>query len=141
MGRPQNFVSFVALDSLVLDVLGGRRIGDRRDDLVEPDRNRRSGIRVGLDGDLLRRAVQVARCLVPLLSLAAVHGQLDDGPHLAVKRLVLVQQGLNPVLAGGNLAQALDRITQRGSIDDGLLSGLRVRRRRCRRSAVSSGFQ
>ena len=31
----------LALDSLVLDVLGGRRFGDRRDDLVEADADRR----------------------------------------------------------------------------------------------------
>ena len=31
----------LALDSLVLDVLGGCGLGDRRDDLVEPDADRR----------------------------------------------------------------------------------------------------
>ena len=42
-------------------------------------------------------------------------GSLTTCPIGAVKRLVLVQQGLDPVLAGRNLAQALDRITQRAS--------------------------
>ena len=35
----------------------------------------------------------------------------------------MCKQGLNPVLAGRDLAQALERITQRRGIDDGLLSG------------------
>ena len=82
-----------------------------------------AGLRAGLDGDLPRRAVEVAGRLVPLLSLAAVHGQLDDVPVGSVERLVLVQQGLDPVSPGGNLAQALDRIAQRRRVDHGLLAG------------------
>ena len=37
----------VALDSLVLDVLGGGRVGDRGDDLVEPDAIDVPGLRPG----------------------------------------------------------------------------------------------
>ena len=75
--------------------------GDRRDHLVEPDDDRSAGIRARRDRHFLGRAVEVAGRLVPLLAFAAVHRQLDDVPVAAVKRLILVQQGLDAVIAPG----------------------------------------
>ncbi len=41
----------------------------------------------------------------------------------AVERLILVQHGLDPVLAGRDLSQALDGVAQRLLIDHGVLIG------------------
>ena len=41
-----------------------------------------------------------------------------------MERLVLVQEGLNPVFPGGQLAQALDRVADRLGINNGVLFGL-----------------
>ena len=41
-----------------------------------------------------------------------------------MKRLVLVQERLNPVLAGRQVAQALDRVADRLRINGGVLFGL-----------------
>ena len=112
----------LALDRLVLDVPGGGGGSDGGNHLVERDRQRL--VVPGIEGDLSRRAVEVPRRLVPLLSFAAVHGQLDRVPVGAVKRLVLVKESLDAILAGGNLRQRFDRIAQRAGVDDGILAGL-----------------
>ena len=85
----------LALDALVLDVLRRRRIGDRRDHLVERDRDRR--VRAGSIVICTRRAVEIARRAVPLLPLAAIHRQLDDVAVGAAERLVAVEQRLHAV--------------------------------------------
>jgi hypothetical protein len=92
----------LALDPLVTDVLRGRRLRDGRDRLVERDLDGRG--RRGIDRDLARRAVEVARSLVPLLPFAAVHGQLHGVPVAAVERLVPVQERLDRVRTRGQVA-------------------------------------
>ena len=115
MGRPQNFVSFSLWmrSCLMYLVVGGSAIGGMT--LSSCTRIAGAGFGPGFDGDLLRSAVEVAGRLVPLLPFATIHWQLDDGSDRAMKRLVLVQQRLDPVLAGGNLAQALEGITRSSS--------------------------
>ena len=105
----------LALDPLVADVLRGRRIGNGRDRLVERDLHRAGGR--GIDRDLARRAVQVAGRAVPLLALAAVHGQLDRVAVAAAERLVPVQQRLHRVRARGQLAQRLQRIAEDAGLE------------------------
>ena len=125
-----------ALDALVLDVLGGGRLGDWRNDFVQPDDDRRAGMRAGLDRDILWCTIKVAGCFVPLLSFAAVHGQLDHVAVTAMKRLIQVKNGLSPVLARRNQAKTLDRITQ-GRWSRSRPPGRPAdRSRRCRRSAA-----
>ena len=97
MGRPQNLVSrsLWIRSCLMYLVVPGSGIGGN--DLVQPDGDRRGGIRARLDRHLLGRAVEVAGRFVPLLAFAAVHGQLDDVPVAAVKRFIEVNQSLNTV--------------------------------------------
>ena len=106
---------------LVLDVLRGRGLRDRRDDLVEDDRDR-PGLR-GIDRDLFRRRVEVAGSLVPLLAFAAIHRQLDDVAVGAPERLVAMQERLDAVRAGGEIREAARGETR----------ARRPRRRRARR--------
>ena len=74
--------------------------------------------------DLPGRAVEVPGGLVPLLPLASIHRQLDGVAVGPVKGLVPVQEGLDPIVPGGNLRQALHRVAQRGGVDHGVLAGL-----------------
>ena len=77
----------------------------------------------GLDGDLPGRAVEVAGRPVPVLPFAAIHRELDDVPVGAVERLVLVQEGLDAVLAGRDEPEALERVSECLLVDHGLLTG------------------
>ncbi len=73
--------------------------------------------------DLRGRAVQVAGREVPLLALAAVHRQLHDVAVGATERLVAVEQRLRRVGARGHVAQAAQRVAERGGVDDGGRAG------------------
>jgi hypothetical protein len=104
-----------AEDLVVLDVLGGLRLRQRLDRLVERDRHRAALARI--DGDGLRRAVDVARRARPLLALAAVHRHLDGVTVTALERLVLVDQRLHRIRAGRNVVDALEREAERRAIE------------------------
>ncbi len=58
-----------------------------------------------------------------MLPFATVHGQLHGVPVGAVERLVPVQEGLDPIATGRDLAQALDRVSQSLLVDHGLVIG------------------
>ena len=90
----------LALDSLVLDVPGRLGLRDRRNHLVEANDDGRDGSRARLDRHFLRRAVEIAGSLVPLLAFAAIHGELERVAVAAVKRLVKMNQCLNAVMPG-----------------------------------------
>ena len=108
----------------MLDVAGVGGGLDGRDLVVERQVERLVAPRV--DPHLARLAVQVARRQRPLLTLAAVHRQLDDVAVGAVEGLVAVEQRLHPVLAGGDVGQARQRIAVGAGVD----RRLRPRRQR-----------
>ncbi len=100
-------------------VVGGS--GNRRDHLVERDRDRLCP--GGIDVDLPRRRVEVARREVPVLPFAAVHRQLDDVAVGAAERLVPVEERLDGVRALRNAREALDRIAEDGRVEDRIPPG------------------
>ena len=107
----------LALDADVLDVLRVRRIGNRRDDLVEDETDGAAPLRV--DRQLLRRAEEIARRPVPLLALAPVHRELHRVAVRAAEGLVAVQQGLHRVRAWRDLVEAGHGVAEDRGIEDG----------------------
>ena len=103
-------------DPLVPDVLRRRGIRDGRNDLVELDRKRRR--LAGLDRDLARRRVEIARRLAPLLPLAAVHRELHDVPVGAPERLVPVEERLDLVRPRRDRRETFDGIPEHVARDD-----------------------
>ena len=96
----------------MLDVLGIFWRIDRRNDLVERDRNGR----VAVEPHPLRRAVEVSRRATPLLAFAAVHRQLDCVTVRAFESLVAMHERLHGVLAGWQIRQTSSRITKRALV-------------------------
>ena len=98
----------LALDLDPLDHRGVRGGGDRRNDLVshEPDRRRRCRV----DPHLHRIAVEVSRRSLPVLAFPLVHVQPHRVAVRAREARVDVHERLHPVLAGRNVAQARDRM-------------------------------
>src|SRR5690606_31013987 len=93
----------VALDTNMLDVLGVFRWLDRWNHLVELDSDDVGAVRV--DFDSLRRAVEIARFAVPLLTLTPVGRQLDGVTGREIEGLVSVQYRLRPVFPGRQLSR------------------------------------
>ena len=111
----------LALDLHVLDVPGRRWIRNRRDHLVEADPNRLGALRV--EGDFPGRRVEVAGRLVPLLPFAAVHRQLHGVAVRALEGLVLVQERLDRVGAGGYVRERFAREPEHTPIECGVGPG------------------
>ena len=113
----------------------GRRL-HRRDHLVDRQPDRRGRLRV--ERDPHRIAVQVAGRSLPVLSLPLIHVQPDDTAVGAREAGVDVDEGLRPVIAGGDVREAFDRVPDVGGADRdhgaGLqpLDGRREERRACR---------
>lgn len=99
----------------MLDPLRFLGLRQRRDRLVERDRDRAALARV--DRDLLRRAVDVTGGARPLLALAAVHRHLHDVAIGALERLVLVDQRLDGIGAGRDVVDAVEREADRRSVN------------------------
>ena len=73
---------------------------------------------------LHRRAVEVARLRVPVLSFALVHRHLDRVAVRAVERLVAVEQRLHVVVARRDVLQAARRPADDRVVDDRILARL-----------------
>ena len=125
-GPSPEFSEELALDSLVLDVPGRLGLGNCRNHLVETDDDGCGGTRARLDRHFLRRAVEIARGLVPLLAFAAVHGKLERVAVATVHGLVQMNHCLNAILAGRKETHVFKRISDRGRIDDDLRIGLKI---------------
>ena len=110
------FAQALAPDLHVPDEFSVRRRLDRRDDPVHDDVDDAA---VAVDRNPLRRAVDVPGGTRPLLPFSLVHRQLDRFAVTQVERVVLVEQCLHYVVAGGNVHQAVVRIAERGCIDRG----------------------
>ena len=102
-----------ALNLEVPDVLRVLRRRDRRDFLVEHNRNR-LGRRS--QRDFLRSGIEIARRKVPVLAFAAIHGQLHGVAVGAVESLVAMQHGLHVILSRRHVAQTADGIAVGGII-------------------------
>jgi hypothetical protein len=125
MHRPApEFGEQFALDFHVLDVFRVLRRGDGRDDPVEHDMD--GLVARGIEPDLLRRAVEVAGRQVPMLALAAIHGQLDGVSVGAMEGLVAVQERLHGVLARRDFRKAPARIAEDLPVDHRFLSRLQA---------------
>src|SRR5690606_36647084 len=107
----------VALDTNMLDVLGVFRWLDRWNHLVELDSDDVGAVRV--DFDSLRRAVEIARFAVPLLTLTPVGRQLDGVTGREIEGLVSVQYRLRPVFPGRQLSRRVEREAVGIRQDDG----------------------
>ena len=106
----------VALDADVLHVLRVRRIGDRRDDLVEDEPDGAALLRI--DRQFLRRAEEIARRPVPLLAFAPVHREFHRVAVCAAERLVAVQQRLHGVGARRDLVEAGHGVAENRGVED-----------------------
>ena len=98
--RPSpEFGEHLALDANMADVFGVGWRRDGRDDFRECD-----GIVLcrGVDVEFDGLRIEVARRDVPVLPLALIHVELDCLTIRPVECLVLVQEGLNVVVAGRN---------------------------------------
>ena len=96
-------------DANVLDVLSVFERRNRRDLLIERERDR---VTARADGQLDRLAINVAGLGLPLLTFAAIGWQLDDAPVGEMEGLVAVEQGLHCVLAGLQLRERPDGIAE-----------------------------
>jgi hypothetical protein len=76
--------------------------------------------------DLLRLAVEIARLDRPVLAFAFVGREFEGVAVCEVKRFVNIEDGLHPVVAGGDVVEAFGRIAERGGVNDG--GGSRVER-------------
>ena len=91
----------LALDLDMFDVFRVLRRIDGCDLLIQYDPNRLPFL--GIDEHFDRRAVQVARRPVPMLTLTAIHRQLDRVPVGPVERFVAVKNRLYDVLPEGHV--------------------------------------
>lgn len=88
-----------ALDLDVADVLRVFGLRDRRDLLVQRDRD---AVRLGgIEVNLTRCAVEVAGCGAPRLPFAPVHRQFHGVTGSQVEHLILVEHGLDVILTRG----------------------------------------
>jgi len=97
-------------DGEVLDVFGVRGLRDRRDLLVQGQRDRSP--LGGIQLHPARRAVEVARLAAPLLPFPPVRRQLDGVAVGAVEGLVAVEQRLDPVAALRQAREVPNRIPE-----------------------------
>ena len=114
-------VNFDVLDQLGIGI--GRLYG--RDTLGQRDFDR--VVRRGIQMDFLRLAVEVPRLRLPVLPFALIGRQFHGMAVGQVKRLVDIEHGLDIVVAGGNVFQAVSRIAKRGGVHN---------RRRARREPI-----
>ncbi len=99
---------------------------DRRNDLVELYFNRLYRLATQAERDSEWRAVQIPRCLIPMLAFTAIRSELDDRTVRAMERLIKVKHGLHRVCAGGHIAQVLVRVARGGVADHDARTRLRV---------------
>src|SRR6266542_614467 len=106
-----------ALKPYALDVLAVRRDLDRRDLLRE--RQAHGSPAAGVQVHLPDLAVEVAGGNLKDLSLPLIGMELDSVPVRPVKRRVDVEHPLDEVIAGRDVRQPRDRISERRAADDG----------------------
>ena len=106
----------IALDADVLHVLRVRRIGNRRNHLVEGEADGAALLRV--DRQLLGRAEEIARRPAPLLAFAPIHRQFHRVAVRAAERLVAVQQRLHGVGASRDLVEAGHGVAEDRGVED-----------------------
>ncbi len=73
--------------------------------------------------DAFGDAVEIAGLGIPVLAFAFVHGELDGVAVGAVEGGVFVEDGLNPIVAGGEIAETGDGVAESVVGDDGVLAG------------------
>src|SRR5579859_1921323 len=120
-GLAPEFCKDLALHANVLDPFGvfGRRYGG--DEFGEMDlKSFRGG---GIEMDFFGDAIEVAGLGVPVLPFAFVHRELDGVAVGAMEGGVFVQDALDPILAGGNVAEIGGGIAESVVGDDGGLAG------------------
>ena len=98
----------------MFDILGVIRLLDRRYLLIKLDLNLKSFDRI--KKDLLWNTIIIARCRMPLLSFATVHGQFNSVPRLQIESLISVEQPLDPILTSRYIIKTFYRITKYVSI-------------------------
>jgi hypothetical protein len=77
----------------------------------------------GIDVDALRRAVEIAGLGVPVLAFAFVHGEFYGVAVRAVEGAVFVEDALDPVVAGGEIAKIGGGVAESVIGDEGVLAG------------------
>ena len=115
-GVAPEFRKKLALELDALDPFGVGRNFDGWDHLVHAQPE---GVAFGrIHPDILNLAVKVSRGPVELLALPLVHMGPDHVPIGAFESCVDVQQSLDIILAGRDICQALQRVTQDLFVDD-----------------------
>ena len=114
----------LALHADVFDVLGVARRGDGRVLCVERNANGSGGLRIEVDAHW--SIEQIAGLFVPMLPFAHVRRKLDGVAVGPVKSLVDVQDRLDVVIAGGEVREILDGITEGRRVDDPRSVGLPI---------------
>jgi hypothetical protein len=76
-----------------------------------------------IDVDFFGDAIEIARLGVPVLAFAFVHGKLDGMAVGAVEGGVLVEDALNPIVAGGKIVKSGRGVAEGIIEDDSGLAG------------------
>ena len=77
-------------------------------------------------GSMWRRcglAIEIAWLAVPVLAFAFVHGELDGVAVGAIEGGVFAEDGLDPIIAGGNIAEIGGGVAEGVVVDEGGLIG------------------
>src|ERR1700694_1066011 len=112
----------LALNADVFDPFGVSGGFDGRDYFGEMDLDDACVCGGGIDVNPLRRAVEIAGLGVPVLAFAFVHGELYGVAVGAVEGGVFVEDALDPVIAGGDIAEIGGGIAESVVSDDGILA-------------------
>ena len=118
--RPPEFGEQIAFDANILDPLGVFRLGDRCDDLAEADVN--DLIRRGIEVNMHRFAVEVAGFAEPVLTFTLVGSDLQSVAIGAMESFVSVENRLDAIVAGGNIRDTFQWLSQNLCINYGRLA-------------------
>src|SRR5579863_2122817 len=107
----------------VLDPFGIFGGLDGRDDFGEMDLDDAGVCRGGIDVNFFGHAIEIAGLGVPVLAFAFVHGELYGVAVGAVEGGVFVEDALDPIVAGGKIAEIGGGVAEGIIGDDSVLAG------------------
>jgi len=113
----------LAADADVFDPRRVLELRQRRDDLAQYQLRQRACVESATPAQRHGSRVEIARLLAPLLTFALVGGQLEHAAVAQAERLVAVEEGLHPVVAGWQIGDGPHRKTEGRRIDFAAAAG------------------